>query len=51
MYNCRFAHGFLRGTGSDIAGEVVELGYGVTKFKKGDKIVAMLGSAVSFFFI
>ncbi|WOG95072.1 hypothetical protein DCAR_0314374 [Daucus carota subsp. sativus] len=31
--------------GSDIAGEVVELGYGVTKFKKGDKIVAMLGSA------
>lgn len=30
---------------SDIAGEVVELGYGVAKFKKGDKIVAMLGSA------
>lgn len=42
---------FDMGIGSDIAGEVVELGYGVAKFKKGDKIVAMLGSAVSFFLV
>ncbi|MEI4855940.1 alcohol dehydrogenase catalytic domain-containing protein, partial [Klebsiella pneumoniae] len=29
---------------SDIAGEVVEVGSGVKKFKRGDKIVAMLGN-------
>lgn len=42
---------FFTETGSDIAGVVVDLGYGVAKFKKGDKIVAMLGSAVSFFLL
>lgn len=42
---------FFMGTGSDIAGEVVELGPGVVKFQRGDKIVAMLGSAVSFFLL
>ncbi|GMP94242.1 hypothetical protein CsSME_00043767 [Camellia sinensis var. sinensis] len=30
-----------RGT-TDIAGEVVEVGSGVTKFKAGDKVVAVL---------
>lgn len=32
--------------GSDIAGEVVNVGPAVTKFKKGDKVVAMLGTLV-----
>lgn len=33
--------------GSDIAGEVVDVGPAVTKFKKGDKVVAMLGTLVN----
>lgn len=32
--------------GTDIAGEVVDVGPAVTKFKKGDKVVAMLGTLV-----
>ncbi|KAL8106578.1 quinone-oxidoreductase QR1, chloroplastic-like [Apium graveolens] len=49
----KIQHGFLRPLapkkfphipGSDIAGEVVDVGPAVTKFKKGDKVVAMLGT-------
>jgi threonine dehydrogenase-like Zn-dependent dehydrogenase len=29
-------------TGTDVAGEVVEVGPGVTNFKTGDKVVAVL---------
>ena len=36
------------GTGTDIAGEVVEVGSGVKNFKAGDKVVAMLSHFVSF---
>ncbi|XP_074346768.1 quinone-oxidoreductase homolog, chloroplastic-like [Apium graveolens] len=36
------------GTGSDIAGEIVEIGHGVAKFQKGDKIVAMLGGLAEY---
>lgn len=35
------------GAASDIAGEVVEVGTGVTKFKAGDKVVSYLGFPVS----
>ena len=30
------------GTASDVAGELVEVGPGVTNFKAGDKVVAMV---------
>ena len=40
-------------TGTDVAGEVVEVGPGVTNFKTGDKVVAILShclvSALSIF--
>lgn len=36
------------GTVTDIAGEVVELGSEVTKFKTGDKVVAKLSDTVCF---
>ena len=34
--------------GTDVAGEVVEVGSGVKNFKAGDKVVAMLSRFVSF---
>ena len=34
-------------TGTDVAGEVVEVGPGVTNFKTGDKVVAILSHLVS----
>jgi hypothetical protein len=34
-------------TGADVAGEVVEVGPGVTNFKTGDKVVAILSHIVS----
>lgn len=34
-----------------MAGEVVEVGQGVEKFKEGDKVVAMLSFIVSFKYI
>jgi NADPH:quinone reductase-like Zn-dependent oxidoreductase len=37
----------LVGKGTDVAGEVVEVGPGVKNFKAGDKVVACLGHAVS----
>lgn len=30
------------GTAYDVAGEIVDVGQGVKKFKKGDKVVALL---------
>lgn len=41
----------LSGTVSDVAGEVVEVGQGVQKFKAGDKVVAYLHFSVSSRFI
>ena len=35
------------GTASDVAGEVVEVGPGVTNFKAGDKVVAVVNPMVS----
>lgn len=37
------------GSGSDVAGEVVQAGSSVKKFKTGDKVVAILSHAVSCF--
>ena len=36
--------------GTDVAGEVVEVGSGVKNFKAGDKVVAYLRQFVSFIF-
>lgn len=38
---------FLNGAGTDVAGEIVEVGQGVKKFKAGDKVVAFLSNRVS----
>lgn len=38
---------FVVGKGSDVAGEVVEVGPGVKSFKAGDKVVAALSHSVS----
>ena len=37
---------FFVGTGTDVAGEVVDVGSGVKNVKPGDKVIAMLGFAV-----
>jgi threonine dehydrogenase-like Zn-dependent dehydrogenase len=42
---------FFVGTGTDVAGEVVEVGSGVKNFKAGDKVVAMLNFAVKYSFL
>lgn len=36
---------------TDVAGEIVEVGQGVSKFKAGDKVVAFLSYGVSSHFI
>lgn len=41
----------LWGTVTDVAGEIVEVGQGVKKFKVGDKVVALLSFGVSAHFI
>ena len=41
----------ILGTVTDVAGEVVEVGQGVQKFKPGDKVVAFLTHTVSVHFI
>lgn len=38
---------FYFGTGTDVAGEVVEVGPGVQNFKPGDKVVSTMTLAVS----
>ena len=38
------------GAGIDVAGEVVEVRKGITKFKMGDKVVAILTDAISYSF-
>lgn len=37
-------------TATDVAGEVIDVGPGVSKFKVGDKVVSMLSVFVSYFF-
>ena len=37
----------LVGIGTDVAGEVVQVGLGVKNFKAGDKVVAMVNPLVS----
>lgn len=39
---------FFVGTGTDVAGEVVEVGSEVKNFKAGDKVVAMLNFQVKY---
>lgn len=39
----------LVGIGTDVAGEVVEVGPEVKNFKAGDKVVAMVNPLVSFY--
>ena len=35
------------GAGTDVAGEIVDVGQGVNKFKAGDKVLATVSHAVS----
>jgi hypothetical protein len=37
----------LHSAGTDVAGEIVEVGQGVQKFKTGEKVVSMVNPAVS----
>ena len=39
---------FFVGAGTDVAGEVADVGSGVKNFKAGDKVVAMLNFAVKY---
>ena len=41
-----FLNIFSAGKGTDVAGEVVEVGPGVKSFKVGDKVVAVISHAV-----
>lgn len=34
-------------TGTDVAGEIVDVGQGVKNFKAGDRVVALLSHSVS----
>lgn len=44
MLNLKILHSVI---GTDVAGEVIEVGQGVKKFKPGDKVVGMVNPFVS----
>lgn len=48
VYGLKYLNLFFVWTASDVAGEVVEVGFEVKNFKAGDKVVALLNAFVRF---